>query len=259
MIIGSTALKIRFPEARDPKDLDVFSWRTDYGDDVFWDPNLGEYPRASAGEFLCATVDELYTIKKSHAYWELPNGSWGKHMKDLLFLKEKGANSIPELHSLLYKIWEGKHGKKKVNLSYESDQFFKDAVVRKYDHDSIHASVAFGDEPLYLQTLKDGHSVAVDSKKMWSMGFDNLINLFREEIYATALERIIIPSEYTASRGRAYQWALRRTITSLTKGRSAEFIVDNFDIFRTHHIRGVADDYVSRHLDNKSKLILLEA
>lgn len=259
VIIGSVAIEHHFPgQLREPKDLDVLtpyegvSYSFDGLVEPFWHPDLALYFPMTR-EIRFATIDELYTLKKSHSYWELNNGSWDKHMFDLEFLRARGATPDPLLHDLLYSVWEKVHGKKKVNLTYDSDRFFKDAVIRKYDHDSLHESVAYGDRAMYTLILKEGSTVEVDSKKMWSLGFDNLILLFREEILATALERIVIPSNYLCSPGAAYQWALRRTITSLTKGKSAEFIVDNFDLLR------IPDpDYVTRHLDNRSKLILLE-
>ena len=253
IVIGSIATKYHFPEARIPKDIDYFSdWREPDDDesDIFWHPSLGEW---FGTDHRYATPDELYTIKVSHSYWELDNGSWNKHIYDVLFLKSKGCKLIPELHSLLYKIWEEKHGKKKVDLTKESEDFFRDAVPRVYDHDSIHSSVAYFDVPMYTKVLKEGASVQMDMSAVWALPFDDQVRLFREEVYATALERLMIPKNYKFSPGRAYTWALRRTITSLTKGRSATFIVDNMDIFSKPDV-----DYVARHLANSDKLIKLD-
>lgn len=252
IVIGSTATYHHFPEARKPKDFDLFSDHRDvddYDSDIFWHPDLKDW---FGEDRRPATPDELYTIKVSHSYWELDNGSWGKHIYDILFLKERGCRLLPELHDLLYKIWERKHGKKKVNLTMESDTFFKDAVQRVYDHDSIHDSVAYFDAPMYTKVLKGGASVQMDMKAVWALPFDDQVRLFREEVYATALERILVPKNYNFSPGRAYTWALRRTVTSLTKGRSALFIVDNIDTFRKPDV-----DYVARHLENKHKLVKL--
>lgn len=219
--------------------------------DVFAHPDLDPWLRKLSRGVRPATVDELYTIKVSHSYWELKNGTWNKHIYDIRWLKRKGAHLEQDFHDALYGVWEDVHGKKKTNLSMEKGEFFADAVTRIYDHDSIHDSVAYGDTAMYNLILKDGSTVDVDSKKMWGLGFDNLVLLFREEICATALERIVIPRNYQCSPGAAYRWALRRTITSLTKGKSAQFIVENFDAFAK------PDDYVTRHLSNKHKLVKL--
>jgi hypothetical protein len=254
LIIGSTAMWNVGLTHREPKDIDVF---TKYPDDFsetidgYWHESFGDWLGDSRG-IRSATPDELYTIKVSHAYWELKNGSWGKHMSDILRLKDHGATLDLGLHKLLYTVWEERYGSKQMDLSKEADSFFADAVKRKYDHDSIHYSVAYGDVPMYVQILKDGHTVDVDPKKLWAMSHGDLVKLFREEIMATALERIVIPRNYETSPGAAYLWALRRTITSLTKGRSARFIVTNY-----HDFYKPDTDYVQRHLANKHKLILL--
>lgn len=247
LITGSTAARYWFGDWREPKDFDCLSDMPTEGD-AYWDDRL--YELIPHGTRRFATPDELYTIKSSHAYWELRNGSWGKHMADLLNLRARGAQLIPEWHDLLYKVWEDLHGKKKVDLTMESDDFFADAVKRIYDHDSIHRSVAYtSGRPIYEECLKDGHSVQMDMQKVWAMPVERQIQMFREEIYVTALERLVIPSGYRHSPGGAYQWALRRTITSLTKGKSARFLVEHFDEFRRPDV-----DYVAVHRANASYL-----
>lgn len=416
LTIGSSAARVWFPDWREPKDLDAFADEELAGAvaDVFWDDRLydllGHRDRT-------ATPDELYTIKHSHAYWELKNNTWSKHMNDLLDLKARGAQLIPEWHDVLYKIWEDKHGRKVVDLTQESGGdgeevwlphpvdgkysisnmgrvrgprgiltgtastgpikyrqynvggksrlghslvmetfvgplpegmevrhldgnpqnnrvsnlqygtplenaadkqlqgttvrgeahklaklteadvasiraeyalgdvtqrqlaakygvaqsligrvinhqswagdkgFFQDAVRRLYDHDSLHRSVAYTPgRPLYEDCLKDGKSVQMDMAKVWALPFEQQVRLFREEIYVTALERLVIPNDYQFSPGRAYQWALRRTITSLTKGKSAQFMVSNFEYF----VRPDTD-YVRQHMLHSHFLKPLEA
>jgi len=256
LLIGSAAAQRLLPWWRDPKDWDYFSDTSlkFAGDpvrrDVFWDDRLTELiPENTA---RAATLDELYTIKFSHSYWELRNGSWSKHMMDLVDMKRAGAQLIPAWHDLLYKVWEDLHGKKVVDLTQEAEEFFTDAVKRIYVHDSIHESVAYGDRPIYEECLKDGHSVQMDMAKVWAMPKERQLQMFREEIYVTALERLVIPQNYQCSPGAAYQWALRRTITSLTKGRSAKFLVENFDVLRKPDI-----DYVKQHLSKSDKLVRL--
>lgn len=253
LTIGSVAMHHHGVGNRVPKDCDVFSpetglWPDQY--DVFWHPTFSEW--IPEGSERIATLDELYTIKVSHSYWELPNGSWSKHMYDILDLKRAGAKLDLDLHKKLYKVWEETHGKKVMNLDQDKTEFFDDAVRRIYDHDSLHDSVAFGDRPIYEEILKDGASVDIDSRKLWALPHEQIVKLFIEEICVTALERIVIPKNYKASPSGAYFWALRRTITSLTKGRSARFIVENFEEFKNPD-----PGYVQRHLDNAHKLIRL--
>src|SRR6185503_5540192 len=92
-----------------------------------------------------APLNELTTIKLSHAFWDLRNGSWEKHMHDLEILQNNGGIVLGWLYNLLYQVWEERYGKKRLNLNMTSEDFFgKDAVKRIYDHDSIHVTVAYG-------------------------------------------------------------------------------------------------------------------
>jgi hypothetical protein len=258
LVIGSVAMNtIPGVPYRKPKDLDLFA----SADDVVLAEHLKGQERVEPfwhesfkGTQLdrngFATLDELYTIKVSHAYWELKNGSWDKHAVDMLNLKNAGAVLDMQLHKLLYPVWVELHGRKQMNLSQSAGNFFADAVPRIYDHDSIHDSVAYGDRSLYERILKDGETVDIDPDKLWNgMTFDEQVMLFREEIAATALERWMIPTKYRFSPGLAYKLALKKTITSLTRGRSARFIVTNFEQFMLPH------DYMLIH---KSKAHLLK-
>lgn len=253
LIVGSTAARYHFGDEwpRDPKDLDVFTDAMEHenaaGVDAFWHPALGEL---WYGEGRNATIHELYTIKVSHQYWALKNGSWWKHAGDIVWLKEHGAMLMPRIHDTLYKVWEEAYGKKVIDLNTDKADFFDDAVPRKWDHDSVHYSVAYGDYPLYEDFLKDGEEIAMDMKKVWSAPFDLQVRLFREEIYATALERTMIPQDYRFSARRAYAMALQKTVTNLTKGRSAKFIVTNLDRFMQPDV-----DYVKRHKDRAHMLV----
>lgn len=256
LIVGSHALKALGVCNREPKDFDVWSdvpkdeWdQVLTGLDVFWHPSLEQVVTSEAG---VASLDQMYTIKLSHSHWELPNNSWHKHIYDLIQLQNAGAELDMDLYKILYKVWEDTHGKKVMNLDQDKTEFFADAVRRTYDHDSLHNSVAFGDRPIYEECLRDGASVDIDPRKMWAMPRERIVQLFVEEICVTALERIVIPRNYRCSPGAAYLWALRRTITSLTKGKSSRFILENIQEFMRPD-----PDYVQRHLSKKERLIKL--
>ncbi len=258
LIVGSHALKALGVCNREPKDID---WWTDCkvgemtsvqgGIDPLWHPSFAQFiPETETTQY--ATLDQMYTIKLSHSHWELKNGSWHKHIADMRALKRAGAVLDLDLYKTLYKVWEEMYGKKEMNLDQDKTEFFDDAVRRTYDHDSLHESVAFGERPVYESILKDGATVDIDSKKLWALDHERIVQLFVEEICVTALERIVIPRNYQTSPGAAYLWALRRTITSLTKGKSSRFILENYEDF------AIPDpNYVQRHLDNSDKLVKL--
>lgn len=258
LIVGSHALKALGVCNREPKDIDWWTNKDFSGMesvegrmDVLWDERFAEFiPDTDDTQF--ATLDQMYTIKLSHSHWELPNGSWHKHIFDLITLQDAGAQLDMDLYKILYKVWEDMYGKKVMNLDQDKTEFFDDAVRRTYDHDSLHESVAFGDRPIYEEILRDGASVDIDPRKLWGLPHSRIVQLFIEEICVTALERKVIPQNYRGSPGAAYLWALRRTITSLTKGKSSRFILENIKEFITPD-----PDYVQRHLDKKDRLIRL--
>lgn len=259
LVIGSTAGQHYIPDCRLPKDLDVFSPDKNHDDicqsgqrvEPLWHPLLERW--IPPGTDRIATLDELYTIKVSHAYWELKNGSWNKHMWDIVALRRAGAQIIQDFHDDLYKICEGLHGKKKLDLNKDVASFFTPTVPRVFVHDSIHETVCYFDEPLYRRVLREGSEVAIDMAKVWALSFEDQVRLYREETYVTALERKVIPAGYKISRRAAYQWALKQMITSFSKGRSAQFLVEHYDLFRVPDI-----DYLGLHKMNLDKLVHVE-
>lgn len=250
ILIGSRAASLYTDKIKPGKDIDYFSPEAVEGADTFWHERMSAF---FEGQFRTATLDELYTIKLSHAYWIVKNEqNWWKHMYHLTQLKEAGAQQDWVLEAGLYAIWELRYGKKKANLEQEPDEFFNPNVDRRYHHDSVHASIAYYDEPLFNRILRDNHAVAVDVAKFKAMDFEDKLRLVREEVYATALERLIIPNNYKYSSRRAYDWAMMKTITSFSKGWFPKFIVENFDKVRVPDV-----DYVKLHLNNQDKLVLL--
>lgn len=252
-LIGSTAARRWFDDFRKPNDVD---WHTDepgyhpVSGDVFYDPRLGQWDWGDV-----ATPEELYTMKISHSFWEIHGPrNWDKHASDIIFFQRKGIEFNRDLYDIVLPIWKDIHKKNPTNLNQNKDNFFKDAVKRKYDHDSLHRSVAYTTgEPLYEKFLKDGSDVMTDWSKFMALGHEDALRAVREEIYATALERIMIPNNYKGSPSAAYWWALRRTATSLFKNEWALFLMLNLDELARPDVK-----YVDIHLENKDQLILLE-
>lgn len=253
-LIGSRAMKMHFPDAREPKgDWDYHSdqptrlkheterW------DVFVDSRLSGWNWGAI-----ATPDELYTMKISHGYWDI-NGSWDKHASDIVFLQRKGAQFLPELHDMLLPIWKERYPKHEISLDKTADEFFTDHVPYIYVHDTVHESVAYHDRPWFESILKDGSEVLVDNSKFWALPLESKLELVREELYVIALERVLIPQGYKGSPGLAYRWALKRTAVSLFKNRWATFLLLHLDELGRPDV-----DFVKRHKENAHKLRLVE-
>jgi len=255
-LVGSRAIRWHFPDFREPKDWDWYvtgdDVRTYLGmpfehNDMFTDDRIAAWNWGTV-----ATPDELYTIKVSHSFWVInTTQNWDKHTRDIVFLKANGAQFIRPLYDILRPIWADSYRRHTVSLDKTAKDFFDDAVPRKYDHDSIHETIAYGDRPLYESILREGSEVAVDNSKFRAMDLGTQLNLVREEVYATALERWLIPNNYHGSPTAAYAKALRKTATSLFKGEWALFLMLNVDKLLRPDV-----DYVRRHKDNIHKLRL---
>lgn len=273
ILVGSEALRYWYPDFRESKDVDYFSDVKLSGEEdgkrieSFWHPAIEENletilkycmekPCAQDGccvDTYIAKPDFLYTLKVSHSFWVQRNGSWNKHMSDILWMQRNtDVSFVQELYDIFYPIWEERYGKKRAKLNVDAKDFFKSTIDRKYDHDSVHASVAYYDRPLFNEILKDGEQVAVSKEKFFNLSHEKKLQLVREECYATALERMVIPSNYTYNPRRAYRWALMKTITSFSKGWFPLWIVQHFNEVCSPDV-----DYVARHKENSDRLISL--
>lgn len=257
VLIGSLAAKTHFADFRAPSDIDWFGKKEDIHNgtpgvkvESFYHPYLEAHDWTPG----VASPNELYTIKVSHAFWA---NRWPKHIRDIEFFQSKGCELDKPLFDLLYLIWTEHYGRKRARLpkGATASDFFTARVERKYDHDSLHASVAYYNEPLFNRILRDGEAVAVDKSKFDALDFDVKCQLVREEVYATALERKIIPSNYTDTPLRAYRWALEQTVTSYSKGWFPMWVVENI---HAGNLTRPDVDYVQRHHDNAHRLIVLE-
>ena len=260
--IGSVAMRAHGIGNREPKDYDAFAGpcaevpvSTDLKLERFWHDDLWGwfYP----DEIRLATLDELYTIKVSHSYWSLRNGSWAKHMYDQEQLRAAGAEMITQLHNILYRIWSFRYGFKKVDLSQDAATFFGPGIRRYYEHDSVHRAVAFYDEPLYTRILRKGAEVTPDPAKLAALDPAARELLWREEIAVLALERTVIPYlEAGAGHGvppkgllvSAWRQALKTMITSATKGESAKWLSTHYGVLRN------PDDYYWRFFEGRHLL-----
>lgn len=238
-IVGSTALRRWGLTKRKPSDTDIWV-RTQEEMDIL----------SGAGTDICVMpghimdiLDDwvlggslhpfaLYTIKMSHFGWDI---FWEKHKQDILLMKLKGnCELIPELYEALRDHWKKKHGNKEfLSLYQKKDEFFTDGVEYIYDHDYLHELVAYPNRPVYESVLKDGEDVAIDKDKFFALPFDQQVRMFREEISVIAAERWLIPPKTCGKIKwvRAYQMALRKTVTTLTKNWATEFIIMNIQHF----------------------------
>jgi hypothetical protein len=227
LIIGSHAMRHWFPDfPREPKDLDIISEVPQMSRDIqhYWIPEFEHFLKFNTNDkFL--DPDFLLNLKLSHAGWDV---HWEKTMHDILFLKSKGYKADRKLYKKLVKGWIKVHGKKWASLKgKDSKTFFEDTVVRKYVHDDIHNVVAIYDEPLYERLIVKGVSCGEDAFNLLSE--EDKLNLVKEEVWVTALERYLIPSNFTCGDALAYSKSLKKLATTMSSGYFKFFILDNYD------------------------------
>jgi len=238
-IVGSTALRRWGITKRDPSDTDVWV-RTQEEADILRGPRVDVCVMPShimdiLDDYVLGgslSPNALYTIKMSHFGWDI---FWDKHKQDILLMKLKhGCELIPELYEALVEHWKEEHGNKDfLSLYQNKTEFFTDGVTYVYDHDYLHELVAYPNRPVYESVLKDGEDVAIDKDKFFALPFDQQVRMFREEISVIAAERWLIPPKSCGKIKwtKAYQMALRKTVTSLTKNWATEFIIMNIEHF----------------------------
>lgn len=231
VLIGSSAVEHWAPGLlqREAKDRDYLALEPDEDSDFI--NGVGVVDSYSFSGPI-ASLDEVYSLKVSHSPWVKNETDWMKHLKDIRRLQDAGASLIPELHKLAYKQWELRKGKKNVNLNQDREEFFNGNVRRKYVHDSIHASMAFGENPLYMKILAEGEEVQTSKELFFRLSQEDKENLVREEVMVLSLERDLIPRESeTVDRVvlySSYSKRLRLLMTQYAKGYFPQWIIENY-------------------------------
>ena len=169
-------------------------------------------------------MDELYTLKISHSIRPI---NFGKHLRDICFLKEKGHKIIPVLLNRLLQYWNLVHGPRHLpNFDQPNEEFFKDNVQRKVNHDELHELVKFGNRPLFESIKFDKTKAMVEEELFDKLSNSDKINLVLEEAFVIALERYVISKNCPYK--IAFQNAMRDLITRLFPDWLALWSLDNY-------------------------------
>lgn len=231
LIIGSTAMHHWFDDARLPKDLDILTPAkitstnvVECAVDSSWH-ELAEEIISSSKDPVFADPDLLFTLKVSHAHWDV---FFEKTLFDIEFLKKKGAKLNIPLYEKLVKVWEKVHGKKHVNMNQSADTFWNDAVRRDYPHDYVHECVKFHEYPLHEKIRPNMNSTWCDEGMFNSLSEDDQAKCALEELLVTAIERSHLTKESTRVEIlRAASRAYRNLTTSMTKGWFSRYLILN--------------------------------
>lgn len=182
---------------------------------------------------LCAVapVGFLYHLKLSHGY--LRNSPhFRKTMDDIKFMGDNFSKW--ELAECPVTGWYDEriadtYWYNHPSLKATKDEFFKDDVPYKYDHDDIHKAVAVvPDSPAYRLYMQDGAEVQCDRDKFFALPYQTRLNGVYEEACVLALERHQIPNNFRPDPYKSFQIALEKVCTSITSGWFREFAYDNY-------------------------------
>lgn len=221
LIFGSAAMKYWWPDYdKSPRDVDYLC------DSPVLEKTPGvEYHYAlGLGVVFSRNVDDLYvdpdilyTIKVSHLPWEGKNGKWWKHLKDAVFMKNKGCVVVEDVYALLYKEWQKRFGDKShISLDKATEMFFDDALDRVIDHDKAHELFSIREKPAYTRILPSEDSPMCSKELFLSLSEDDKIYTVLEEMFVVSFERnITLANSYM------------QLATRMTKGWWNRFLIEN--------------------------------
>jgi hypothetical protein len=93
--------------------------------------------------------------------------------------------------------------------------------------------------------------VSCSKKGFDKLSYDDKLNLVREEVYVTALERWLIPHDFKFSKIEAYQKALKKLATTMSSGWFKFFILTNIDVLRNDRDFSYIDKFKQAETENK--------
>lgn len=216
---GSTLIKTIFPDFRNPRDRDYVT-----NNPYFATVNSQENKPTVETYYIPfspdreMTADEIYTVKVSHAIYDI---SWQKHMSDIRFLQIKGCKVDKALLSELRDFWRtvhtnGKHSRFDFSAK---DDIFNDEVDRKIDHDKLH--LLFNPELMYKKFC---NGYIPDEEKWNSLDAETKDIICFEEAYVISLERF-----YTQlPKNAAYNKGQNLLVTKLHPLFIADYVIENW-------------------------------
>lgn len=177
-----------------------------------------------------ASVDEVYTLKLSHAGWWSDRESWYKNLRDITVLQKAGAVKIPQLYDAAYRCWD-EISPKNVDLDKKAQDFFTESVTRFFDHDWLHETIAVDERPCFEKFLKTGEDVLPSRDKFHQLDYLTQLTAVWEEAAVLSLERDILPRSKPPSTKdvrASFSYQLEKLATTYSKGWFSEFIIVHF-------------------------------
>ena len=249
VLIGSRALKVWNPDMnlKDSTDWDVISYKNHEGCEIHNPDFLNnkemcgyrtsvqvELPDGSKA-FVMSMLG-LAIIKRSHLWRDL---SFDKHITmyhkfGLSAVLDEVLNHLTVKNIVSNDLYERTKLTKEAfpqgnpNLMQTKEDFFDDAVKKKFDHDYLHELVAFYDKPLYTRMLRTQELAWCEKDKWDCFTHEDKIRCIAEESFVIAIERFMIPSNWSYSSKLAYFKAVKKVCTTLCSGWFRNYAIDYF-------------------------------
>lgn len=116
----------------------------------------------------------------------------------------------------------------KPNLNQSVEDFFDDAVTKKYNHDYLHQLFAYEDKPMYTK-LQTNPEKAWCSENLWyTLTHQQQLQCVAEETMVIATERFLVPKNWGYPSKLAYMKALKKVCTTLCSGWFRDFAIENY-------------------------------
>lgn len=241
LLIGSRALNYWFPEVTisEDTDWDVISYEPIEGCE-WHNPgilNNSEVQRYVSSHVIClpstgtarvVIPSGLALIKRSHLHRSLsfqkhithyhkhlaPYRSWSD--EDIQFLEDR-------THLTKEQFLQGNP-----NLMQSKEDFFDDAVEKKYDHDYLHELFAYYEKPLYTKLLRQEGLAWCERDKWNLLPHRDKLKCIAEETQVIAAERFMIPNNWNYPSKLAYMKALEKVCTTLCSGWFRDYAIDHY-------------------------------
>ena len=192
-----------------------------------------QYSIEFAGEMVYVALPSvLAAIKRSHLWRDL---SFQKHIT--MYHRHLAGSISVHLNSFLEertRLTHEAYPQGNPNLMQTKEEFFDDAVKKKYDHDHLHELVAYYDKPLYTRLQPDS-ALAWCSKDLWyNLMHEDKIKCIAEEAHVIAMERMMIPNEWEYPAKKAYIKAVDKVCTTLCSGWFRDYAIDHYPEVMRH-------------------------
>lgn len=203
-----------------------------------------------------ADVSTLLMLKMSHRF-KKDSPHFHKTMTDIKHLKGLGYEMFT---GVLGQAWYWKREEETYSyahprLKVSKEEFFKDdEVPYTYDHDSIHEAVAVQHMPAYLW-FKPTENEVFCVRELFEE-CDEKVKLLSvyEEATVLALERSLVPYNYSECPDKVFKYALMKLCTSISSGWWRAYAWDNYEkVVALHEELGV-ESYVDRFKSNMDKV-----